>query len=211
MLKKVPKQARSEHMVACILAGATRVLDAVPLAEATTNHIAEVAGVSIGSLYQYFGSKEAIAHCLLHQHLEQTVGLLREIRIASRGCPVEERMRLSFLEVLRDHRSHPMLHLNLTAVTQREDFPPSQLKQVVGRMIDEIALGLAEEHPEADPDEIRVCATLRHQSSMLLAHAALDRRRFGQDSLVMDYFDTLSAAQLSLLDRRPVRRAPQPS
>ena len=65
-------------------------------------------------------------------------------------------------------------------------------------MIDEIALGLAEEHPEADPDEIRVCATLRHQSSMLLAHAALDRRRFGQDSVVMDYFDTLSAAQLSL-------------
>ena len=118
MLKKVLKQARSEHMVAHPRGGNSRS-DAVPLAEATTNHIAEVAGVSIGSLYQYFGSKEAIAHCLLHQHLEQTVGLLREIRIASRGCPVEERMRLSFLEVLRDHRSHPMLHLNLTAVTQR--------------------------------------------------------------------------------------------
>src|ERR1700756_4969875 len=113
MLKKVPKQARSEHMVACILAGATRVLSTVPLAEATTNRIAEVAGVSIGSLYQYFDSKDSIALCLLRQHLDHTVDLLRDTRIASRGCRFEERMRVSFVEVLRDHRSQPMLHLNL--------------------------------------------------------------------------------------------------
>ena len=50
MLRKVPKQSRSEEMVSCILAGATRVLRRTPLASTTTNHIAEVAGVSVGSV-----------------------------------------------------------------------------------------------------------------------------------------------------------------
>ena len=49
MLRKAPKQARAEEMVACILAGATRVLRSTRLADATTNRIAEVAGVSVGS------------------------------------------------------------------------------------------------------------------------------------------------------------------
>jgi hypothetical protein len=44
----------------------------MPLADATTNRIAELAGVSIGSRYQYFDSKEAIGLCLLQQHLEDT-------------------------------------------------------------------------------------------------------------------------------------------
>jgi len=201
MLKKVPKQARSEYMVACILAGATRVLNAIPLAETTTNRIAEVAGVSVGSLYQYFDSKEAIALCLLQQHLEHTVDLLRDTRIASRGSRLEERMRMPFVEVLRDHRSQPMLHLNLIALTQRDDVRPLRLKQSVERMIDEIALGLLEERPDSDPDEVRVCATLRHQSSTLLVHSAIGSRSFDRDSVVMDYFETLSASNLMLLNR----------
>src|SRR5262245_8855560 len=61
MLRKAPKQARSEEMVSCILAGATRILRSTRLADATTNRIAEVAGVSVGSVYQYFGSKQSIA------------------------------------------------------------------------------------------------------------------------------------------------------
>src|SRR5215468_9730250 len=102
-------------------------------------------------------------------------------------------MRMPFVEVLRDHRSQPMLHRNLIALVQR-DAIPSLLKQSVDRMIDAIALGLVEERPEADRDEIRVCATLRHQSSMLLVHSAVDSRGFERDSVVMDYFETLSAA-----------------
>jgi AcrR family transcriptional regulator len=206
MFKKVPKQARSEHLVGCILAGATRVLNAAPLAETTTNRIAEVAGVSIGSLYQYFDGKEAIALCLLQQHLDHTVALLRDARIASRGCRLEERMRMPFVEILRDHRSQPMLHLNLIALPQRDEVSASRLRASVDRMIDEIALALAEERPDARPDEIRLCATLRHQSSTLLAHAAIRTPDFDRDSVVMDYFDTLSAANIMLLDHSAAAR-----
>jgi len=201
MLKKIPKQTRSEQMVDCILAGATRVLNSVPLAQATTNRIAEVAGVSIGSLYQYFDCKEAIALCLLQQHLDVTVAVLRDSRIASRGCRLEERMRTPFVEILRDHRSQKMLHLNLMGLSQCDEVPASRLREGIDRMIDEIALALAEERPEARPDEIRLCATLRHQSSTLLVHSAIRDPSLESDRVVMDYFDTLSAANMVLLDR----------
>jgi AcrR family transcriptional regulator len=52
MLKRVPQQGRSRVMVDTILAAATRVLNARPLGEMSTNEVSEVAGISIGSLYQ---------------------------------------------------------------------------------------------------------------------------------------------------------------
>ncbi len=211
MLKKVPKQGRSERMVECILEGATRVLSTMPLAQTTTNRIAEVAGVSIGSLYQYFDCKEAIGLCLLRRHLDETVTLLRDIRVASRGRPFEERLRVPFIEVLRDHRSQPMLHLNLMALSRREVDPASGLRESRDRIVDEIAMGLAEDRPDAHEDEIRVCATLRHQGAMVLAHSAVSKPNFDRDSVVMDYFDTLNAANITLLDSSARRSRSRPS
>jgi AcrR family transcriptional regulator len=68
MLKKSPQQERSRALVDSILEAATRILSARRLHEISTNYIAEVAGVGIGSLYQYFDSKEAIAESLLERH-----------------------------------------------------------------------------------------------------------------------------------------------
>lgn len=58
--RKIPRQARSKACVSAILDAAARILTEEGYAAATTNQIAEVAGVSIGSLYEYFPGKEAI-------------------------------------------------------------------------------------------------------------------------------------------------------
>src|ERR1700756_2675525 len=63
--RKEPRQQRSESLVHYILDGATRVFSSLGYTQATTNKIAEVAGVSIGSLYQYFPGKDAIVHALV--------------------------------------------------------------------------------------------------------------------------------------------------
>lgn len=207
MLKKAPKQQRSEQMVACILAGATRVFDTISVAQTTTNHIAEVAGVSIGSLYQYFDSKEAIAQCLLLQHLDETIAILRNARVASRGYRIEERMRMPFVEVVRDHRRSPGLHLNLMGLTQRNEAGTLALKDRIDRIVDEIAFVLAEERPEVLADEIGFCATLQHQNAEQLAHATIRNPCFDRDSVVMDYFDALCTATVTQLDRTRRERA----
>lgn len=66
--RKHPQQARSRAMVDSILDAAARVLRKHGYEEATTNRVAEVAGVSVGSLYQYFPNKEALVRALLERH-----------------------------------------------------------------------------------------------------------------------------------------------
>lgn len=59
-MRKIPKQARSKATISAILIAATRLLLDIGYDKSSTNKIAEIAGVSIGSLYEYFPSKEAI-------------------------------------------------------------------------------------------------------------------------------------------------------
>jgi AcrR family transcriptional regulator len=59
-LRKKPKQIRSKLMFDSILEASTRVLEEVSFKKFTTNKVAEAAGISIGSLYQYFPNKQSI-------------------------------------------------------------------------------------------------------------------------------------------------------
>lgn len=63
--RKAPKQSRSAYTVDVILEGAAHILESAGMEEYTTNRIAERAGVSIGSLYQYFPSKDAVTIALI--------------------------------------------------------------------------------------------------------------------------------------------------
>src|SRR5258706_449835 len=71
--RSLPQQIRSGETVRAILEAAARVLEKVPLGESSTNRIAKVAGVSIGTLYQYFPNKEALAAKLIDLELETEV------------------------------------------------------------------------------------------------------------------------------------------
>ena len=62
-----------------MIVAAERVLASRGVAGLTTNRVAEVAGVSIGSLYQYFPNKEAIAAALIERHVSQFVGAAAEL------------------------------------------------------------------------------------------------------------------------------------
>ncbi len=70
-----------------ILEAATRLFAEGGLDEVNTNQIAELAGVSIGSLYQYFPSKEAILGELIDRHSEQTIAALTA-KLGEFGEPV---------------------------------------------------------------------------------------------------------------------------
>jgi len=78
-LRKKPKQARSEESVSIILQAATQVLAKEGASRFTTARVAEKAGVSIGSLYQYFPNKAAILFRLQSDEWQQTTALLTRI------------------------------------------------------------------------------------------------------------------------------------
>lgn len=74
--RKKPKQKRSQATVDAILEATARVLLEVGFERASTNRIAQVAGVSIGSLYQYFPGKEALVATLVERHVDRVTTLL---------------------------------------------------------------------------------------------------------------------------------------
>lgn len=77
--RKQPQQARSAELVAAILQAAIQVLQSEGAQRFTTARVAERAGVSIGSLYQYFPNKAAILFRLQSDEWLQTGDLLRDI------------------------------------------------------------------------------------------------------------------------------------
>ena len=66
-MRREPRQKRSREMVSRLLDATAATIAERGLVDATTNHIAERAGVSIGSLYQYFPDKESLVEALLER------------------------------------------------------------------------------------------------------------------------------------------------
>lgn len=68
--RKTPRQARSAVTVEAIFKATIQVLLADGATRLTTTRVAERAGVSVGTLYQYFPHKQALLYALVRQHLE---------------------------------------------------------------------------------------------------------------------------------------------
>ena len=77
--RKQPQQARSTELVAAILQAAIQVLAKEGATRFTTARVAEKAGVSVGSVYQYFPNKAAILFRLQSDEWQQTTQMLRDI------------------------------------------------------------------------------------------------------------------------------------
>ena len=91
--RRIPRQTRAGQTVSAILEAAAQVLEAGGLAGFTTNAVAERAGVSIGTLYQYFADKQALLRALADREIRRT---LAAIAVALRGDPLapgEQRVR----------------------------------------------------------------------------------------------------------------------
>jgi AcrR family transcriptional regulator len=97
---KKPKQARSQGTVEAILEAVTRIMDAEGLVGLTTNKIAEKAGVSVGSLYQYFKNKESIFEAIL---LRMTEDNLRSLETTLAAGPENRGIRQVVELVVRGH------------------------------------------------------------------------------------------------------------
>jgi AcrR family transcriptional regulator len=111
LTRRRPFQERARFTVAAILEAAAKVIDEVGWARASTNRIAERAGVSIGSLYQYFANKEAILETLMEEHRKDVhvvVGLALD-RLEDPTVPVDEALRHLFEELIRLHGDEPIL------------------------------------------------------------------------------------------------------
>jgi AcrR family transcriptional regulator len=108
--RKMPLQARSRATVDAILAATARLLVKQGFDRTSTNQVAEAAGVSIGSLYQYFPSKESLVAALLDQHHDEMRAVLVSELERVRQAPVADAVRAVIEAMLRAHAVDPALH-----------------------------------------------------------------------------------------------------
>ena len=86
--RKSPVQARSTVSVNSILEATIQVLLDVGKERLTTTRVAQRAGVSVGTLYQYFPNKSALLQAALRNHLESVAGALEEVCREERASPL---------------------------------------------------------------------------------------------------------------------------
>lgn len=110
LVRRRPRQRRARQTVEAILDAVIRVLKREGFNAVTTNRIAEVAGVSIGSVYQYFPDKRAIFIELHQRHLEQIDRLVEITLVQHARSSLEELMRALVDAMVDAHKQDPELY-----------------------------------------------------------------------------------------------------
>ena len=137
MPRKQPRQARSRALVGALLDALTRVLNRVELDEATTNAIAEQAGVSVGSLYQYFPNKQALVAALIRRQAQGDIDDALSLLHASPPVPLEVLLPQLVRHVVSHHRRHLKLYrslLKLVPSLGQSNFVRSQVQSARGQL-----------------------------------------------------------------------------
>ena len=136
--RKAPKQARSLETVTAIVEAAARILEADGHDGFSTNAVAERAGVSVGSLYQYFPSKDALIGALI---IRETSLLIAKVEIAAAHCDGLSALS-EFINGCISHQFHrPRLARLLDFEEARLPFDPEtqrvgeRIYQLVGGML----------------------------------------------------------------------------
>ena len=148
--RKMPTQARSKATVEAVLGAAAHVFERHGYAAATTDRIAERAGVSVGSLYQYFPNTDAILVTLAERHIDAGFALVGELLagVMIEMPALETLLRRFVVAMIALHEHEPELHRVLF-----EEAPlPSSVRRRLQRRENDFAAEVCEllrAHPAA--------------------------------------------------------------
>ncbi|WP_082827435.1 TetR/AcrR family transcriptional regulator [Mesorhizobium ciceri] len=157
-MRKAPRQQRSRATVDTIVEAAARVLARRGWADFTTNETASVGGVSVGSIYQYFPNKLALAEEIRKRHLDAVLAAISGSDERGSAIAVEQRAAKLVDGVVAAHSVDQELHrvlideVPLAARSTQDQFEAEYLRRY--RAVIASAKGKAD--PERDDIAARV-------------------------------------------------------
>lgn len=119
--RKYASQERSRATVDALIEATARILVEEGFDKASTNRIAEKAGVSVGSLYQYFPGKEALVAAVMQRHERELMRVVRGALLEVEELPIEQAVRRLVTAAIEAHRVDPKLHRVLAEQVPRSE------------------------------------------------------------------------------------------
>jgi len=194
--RKSPVQARSTASVDAIVKATVQVLLRVGKEKLTTTRVAARAGVSVGTLYQYFPNKSALLRAALRLHVEEILAEVDRVCAAQRGQPVEqmaEALAVAFLAVkMRDQKKSRALY----AVSS--DVEGAKVAAGAEARVNKAIVGLLQSAPEVLKTDLQLVATV------LQSTIAGVKRRLLESDMPEEQFEVMQR-ELVLVVRHYVR------
>ncbi len=196
--RRRPRQARSAETVEVILKATIQVLLKRGIERTTTSRIAERAGVSIGSLYQYFPNKQALITELIARHIAAMEELTRVTIAKLADVPLREGPGLLLEAIVAAHRVNPRLHqvfmqqlpeaatvemrdrmhlgteeIVSQALASHPDFPSHLDPQTTGKLLTRAGVGVIVETMRRAPEEFLSGELANEMTRMFVAYLEL--------------------------------------
>lgn len=166
--RKLPQQDRSKITVDAILTATAHILTQEGYDKASTNRIAERAGISIGSLYQYFPNKESLIAALRERHVSSMMAVieskLRDLFDAPIKVVLPELVKAS----IAAHAIEPTLHKVL-----HEQVPRLSGTESENRMTELLRNYLAQQCDRVQPQNLDYIVFVIERTIEALTHAAV--------------------------------------
>jgi AcrR family transcriptional regulator len=173
--RRKPRQSRSRATVDAILQATAQVLVRDGYQKTTTNRIATRAGVSVGTLYQYFPNKDALVVALCEQHSQEMMTLLSASIAELQDATPERATKVIVRAMLQAHAVNPKLHEAIISNLPKE----KQFEQIlaVNAQAEAMVRGFLETHRDRlATDNIDMAAFIVVNTVEALSHAAVFER-----------------------------------
>ncbi|ENU09872.1 TetR/AcrR family transcriptional regulator [Acinetobacter calcoaceticus] len=156
--RKRPRQARSVATFEAILEAAARILESLGFAGFNTNAVAELAGVSIGSLYQYFPSKDALIVELIRRERAELSKRIVEAIQQSDATDLKEKLKLKLIihAAVQHQLSRPQLARTLEFASELigKDVEESELQHELEIIISDLFIRSGISHAQTAAQDV---------------------------------------------------------
>jgi AcrR family transcriptional regulator len=176
--RKAPRQSRSQATVTAILDATAHILVTSGIAAASTNAVAERAGVSVGSLYQYFPNKEALFAALHARHGEQMKEVILRALTKAVGATLDDALTGLIEAAVEAHRVDADLHRVLEHQLGNTDQHVLE-DEYVGLMEDRVVALLAQYRDQITVTDLKLASYMLMNAAHSLIHVVVLQRPKG--------------------------------
>ncbi|MDX7937586.1 TetR/AcrR family transcriptional regulator [Acinetobacter baumannii] len=189
--RKRPRQARSVTTFEAILEAAARILESLGFAGFNTNAVAELAGVSIGSLYQYFPSKDALIVELIRRERAELSNHIVEAIQQHEAAELKEKLKFIIQAAVQHQLSRPKLARTLEFASEiiGKDTEESELQHELETIISDLFIRSDISHAQTAAQDVIALSKGMINAAGIAGESNLNHLQQRVENAVFGYLD----------------------